>query len=205
MFDPTQTQPLSWRMQDGQPKPWGEVPVERGEASMEPTSRQAPSFDDSPPDRLSEGGYRLRGRVGSGRLGAIYEAQDELSRISGSKHFVAIQLLDGVAAGIFGVISVLIASDLMRGTGRFNLAQGLVALSVGVGAGLSNTVAGYVVQWFGYATGFLYLAGIAGCALLFFAILMPETKASGSDAAGPGATPEAALRPGTAAGGPAVA
>ncbi len=42
-----------------------------------------------------------------------------------------IQLLDGVAAGIFGVISVLIASDLMRGTGRFNLAQGLTALAVG--------------------------------------------------------------------------
>lgn len=87
MFDPTQTQPLTWRMQDGQPKPWGEVP-------LEPTGRQAPSFDDSPPDRLSDGGYRLRGRVGSGRLGPIYEAQDELSRISGSKHFVAIQLLD---------------------------------------------------------------------------------------------------------------
>jgi hypothetical protein len=33
---------------------------------------------------------------------------------------VAIQLLDGVAAGIFGVIGILIASDLMRGTGRLN-------------------------------------------------------------------------------------
>jgi hypothetical protein len=87
MFDPTQTQPLSWRMHDGQPKPWGEVP-------MEPPDRQSPSFDDSPPDRLSEGGFRLRGRIGSGRLGAIYEAQDELSRISGSRHFVAVQLLD---------------------------------------------------------------------------------------------------------------
>ena len=61
-----------------------------------------------------------------------------------------IQVLDGVAAGIFGVISVLIASDLMRGTGRFNLAQGLTALSVGIGATLSNATAGYVVQWFGY-------------------------------------------------------
>ncbi len=91
---------------------------------------------------------------------------------------VAIQLLDGVAAGIFGVISVLIASDLMRGTGRFNLAQGLTALSVGIGAALSNAAAGYVVQWFGYATGFLYLAGIAGVALVFFAVLMPETKSA---------------------------
>lgn len=87
MFDPTQTQPLSWRMQDGQPKPWGDVP-------MDSTGRQSPTFDDAPPDRLSDGGYRLRGRIGSGRLGAIYEAQDELSRISGSRHFVAIQLID---------------------------------------------------------------------------------------------------------------
>lgn len=89
---------------------------------------------------------------------------------------VAIQLLDGVAAGIFGVVSVLIASDLMRGTGRFNLAQGLTALAVGIGAALSNVTAGYVVQWFGYPTGFLYLAAIAGAALVFFALLMPETR-----------------------------
>jgi MFS family permease len=91
---------------------------------------------------------------------------------------IAIQLLDGVAAGIFGVISVLIASDLMRGTGRFNLAQGLTALAVGVGAALSNATSGYVVEWFGYPMGFLYLAGIAVVALLFFAVLMPETRTS---------------------------
>ena len=89
---------------------------------------------------------------------------------------VAIQILDGVAAGIFGVVSVLIASDLMRGTGRFNLAQGLTALSVGIGAGLSNLTAGYAVQWFGSSAGFLYLAALAACALVFFATLMPETR-----------------------------
>jgi MFS family permease len=88
---------------------------------------------------------------------------------------VAVQLLDGVAAGIFGVISVIIAADLMQGTGRFNLAQGLVALSVGIGAGLSNLVSGFVVQGFGYPAGFLSLAGIAVCALVFFLVFMPET------------------------------
>jgi len=88
---------------------------------------------------------------------------------------VGIQLLDGVAAGIFGVISVIIASDLMRGTGRFNLAQGLTSLAVGIGAGLSNLVSGYIVQAFGYQAGFLSLAAIALCALLFFAGWMPET------------------------------
>lgn len=95
---------------------------------------------------------------------------------------IGIQLLDGIAAGIFGVIAVIIASDLMRGTGRFNLAQGLTALSVGLGAGLSNLVAGFIVQWFGYPVGFLSLAVIAICAFAFFAAFMPET--------GPGAKGE---------------
>ena len=99
---------------------------------------------------------------------------------------VGIQLLDGVAAGIFGVVSVLIASDLMRGTGRFNFAQGLMALSVGVGATLSNATAGYVVQWFGFTAGFLYLAAIAGCGLAFFVAFMPETRDPGASlASGP--------------------
>ena len=88
---------------------------------------------------------------------------------------VAVQLLDGVAAGVFGVISILIAADLMKGTGRFNLAQGLVALAVGAGAGLSNVVSGYIVQGFGYPAGFLSLAAVAVAALVFFWTLMPET------------------------------
>ncbi len=91
---------------------------------------------------------------------------------------VAIQLLDGVAAGIFGVISVLIASDLMRGTGRFNFAQGLVALATGIGAALSNVIGGYVVQFFGSDAGFLTLAAIAFAGLAFFALFMRETRAT---------------------------
>jgi MFS family permease len=89
---------------------------------------------------------------------------------------VAIQLLDGVAAGIFGVISIIIAADLMRGTGRFNFAQGLVALSTGLGAGASNLLSGFVVQIFGYTIAFMTLAAIALGGLVFFALLMPETK-----------------------------
>jgi MFS family permease len=81
-----------------------------------------------------------------------------------------------VAAGIFGVIAIVIAADLTRGTGRFNLAQGLVAQCIGVGAGLSNLVAGYIVQAFGYPVGFLALAVCAAGALAFFAIAMPETR-----------------------------
>ena len=89
---------------------------------------------------------------------------------------VAIQMLDGVAAGIFGVISVVIAADLMRGTGRFNFAQGLVALSTGLGAGLSNFATGFIVQAFGYPAGFLTLSAIAIAALMFFMLFMPKTE-----------------------------
>jgi MFS family permease len=48
---------------------------------------------------------------------------------------VAIQLLDGVTAGIFGVISIIIAADLMRGTGRFNLAQAREFVGIGKAGG----------------------------------------------------------------------
>jgi hypothetical protein len=83
-------------------------------------------------------------------------------------------------------------SDLKRGTGRFNLAQGLVALCVGIGAGLSNLTSGFVVQYFGYPAGFLFLAGIAVGALVFFATLMPETKED-PNARTPAASGEAVL------------
>ncbi len=89
---------------------------------------------------------------------------------------VAIQLLDGLAAGIFGVLSVIIAADLTRGTGRFNLVQGIVALAVGIGGSLSNVIGGYIVQAFGFPAGFLGLAAVALCALVFFLVLMPETR-----------------------------
>ncbi|MGF6722265.1 MFS family permease [Paraburkholderia sp. GAS41] len=103
---------------------------------------------------------------------------------------VAIQLLDGVAAGIFGVIGVVIASDLMRGTGRFNFAQGLVALAVGIGAALSNVTGGYVVEKFGFTTGFLTLTAISALALIFFAVFMPETRPNGDSTAAPGGHPQ---------------
>lgn len=87
MKDPTETQPLPWRADEARRRPWAQETVELPE--------HAADGGDSPlPERLADRGYRLRARVGGGRLGAIYEAQDDLSRSSGSQHFVAIQLVD---------------------------------------------------------------------------------------------------------------
>ena len=88
---------------------------------------------------------------------------------------IAVQLLDGVGAGIFGAITPLVIADLMRGTGRYNLAQGAVATAQGAGASLSGLAAGVIVDHFGYSTAFLTFgaAACAALAALFFA--MPET------------------------------
>jgi MFS family permease len=89
---------------------------------------------------------------------------------------VAIQMLDGVGAGIFGVVSVLVIADLTRGTGRFNLTLGAITTAVGIGAALSQVIAGSIVHHLGFSTGFLFLAGIAAAALAILYFFMPETR-----------------------------
>ena len=89
---------------------------------------------------------------------------------------VAIQVMDGIGAGIFGVVSVLVIADLTRGTGRFNLTLGAIATAVGMGAALSQAIAGSIVHHFGYHTGFLFLAGVALAAFAILYFFMPETR-----------------------------
>jgi MFS family permease len=89
---------------------------------------------------------------------------------------VVVQLLDGVTAAVFSVMVPLVVADLTRGTGHFNLGQGIVGTFVGIGASLSATLAGYISDHFGSASAF---AGLAAIALLGLALawrLMPETR-----------------------------
>jgi MFS family permease len=88
---------------------------------------------------------------------------------------VGVQLLDGVGAGIFGALTPLVIADIMRGTGRYNLAQGAIATVQGIGASLSGLAAGVIVDHFGYSAAFLAAGGAATAALAIFALRMPET------------------------------
>jgi MFS family permease len=88
---------------------------------------------------------------------------------------IGVQILDGVGAGIFGALAPLVIADIMRGTGRYNLAQGAVATVQGIGASLSGLAAGEIVDHFGYSAAFLSLGGAALVAVIVFAIKMPET------------------------------
>jgi len=112
----------------------------------------------------------------------------------GAIYLVAVQSLDGVGAAIFGVLWVIIISDLAKGTGRFNLLQGAIQAALGLGAFLSNFLSGFVVQKFGHNVGFVGLAGVALVGLAFFASFMPETKSTSSDSDRK-AQPDAKLSP----------
>ena len=91
---------------------------------------------------------------------------------------VLIQMLDGWTAATLGVLTTLVIADLTKGTGRFNLAQGLVGTFSGVGASLSTSVSGFVVERFGQTSGFLTVTAIALIAIAVLWAFMPETNAS---------------------------
>ena len=88
---------------------------------------------------------------------------------------IGVQLLDGVGAGIFGALTPLVVADIMRGTGRYNLALGAIGTMVGIGASLSGLGAGVIVDHFGYSATFLTLGAAALVAVIVFALGMPET------------------------------
>jgi MFS family permease len=92
-----------------------------------------------------------------------------------SAWLIGVQLLDGVGAGIWGAITPLVLADLMRGTGRYNVAQGGVATAQGIGASLSGLAAGLIVDRFGYSAAFLTSAAMAAVAFAALALAMPET------------------------------
>ena len=98
---------------------------------------------------------------------------------------IAVQCMDGLGAGIFGVVGVLIIADLTKGTGSFNAAQGAIATAQGLGAFLSNSVAGYLAKNRGDDFTFLTLAGIAVVGLVVFWIFMPETLGKAQEAEQP--------------------
>ena len=89
---------------------------------------------------------------------------------------VGAQVLDGVAGAAVGVLVPLIAADVTRGTGRFNLCMGSIGLAVGVGATLSTAVAGGLAGRFGDSVAFLALAVAGAVAVLTVALVMPETR-----------------------------
>jgi MFS family permease len=89
---------------------------------------------------------------------------------------VAVQVLDGICAAVFGVLVPLTIADITRGTGHFNLAQGVVGTGIGIGASVSTTLAGWMSDRLGSGSAFLGLACIGALGFALVWLLMPETR-----------------------------
>jgi predicted MFS family arabinose efflux permease len=88
---------------------------------------------------------------------------------------VAAQLLDGISAAVLAVMVPLVIADVTRGTGHFNLGQGIVGTTVGIGASVSTTYAGYLSDHFGSQYAFLGLTAVSLFGLAAMWTFMPET------------------------------
>ena len=88
---------------------------------------------------------------------------------------VAVQLLDGIGAGLYGVLLPLVVADLTKGTGRFNSAQGAVATLHGIGGAVSPALGFFLAGHFGFNTAFFTLAGLSLAGVALTVLAMPET------------------------------
>jgi MFS family permease len=89
---------------------------------------------------------------------------------------VLIQSLDGIGAAVIGVLLPLIAADISRERGHFNLTMGAIGVAVGAGAALSTSMAGAVDDWLGDNAALLSLAIAGLAATLVVWAIMPESR-----------------------------
>jgi predicted MFS family arabinose efflux permease len=96
--------------------------------------------------------------------------------VSNPWYLLPIQALGGLTSAVVGILTPLVVADIMRGTGRYNIAQGAVGVTSGIGAALSTAASGYLVQMLGYTVGLYGLAavGLAGVGVVWWQ--MPETR-----------------------------
>lgn len=89
---------------------------------------------------------------------------------------VWLQGLDGIGAGIYGVVVIALAADLTRGKGRFNTLAGLFATALATGGVVGPVISGVLVQRVGFKITFSAFAALAVVGAMVFTICVPETK-----------------------------
>jgi len=92
--------------------------------------------------------------------------------IAGSFHsfdvIFPVQILDGIGAGLIGIATPIAAERILSGSGRFNVGLAAVMTVQGIGASLSNVVAGWLTKEGGYALAYWIHGGVALLALAIF-------------------------------------
>ena len=83
---------------------------------------------------------------------------------------VVVQILDGVGAGVSGVVLPVVVALILRGSGHINAGLAFALTCGGLGGALSNGIGGYFAQYYGYFSAYLFLGGVALCGLALWCI-----------------------------------
>merc|ERR1719445_1504983 len=103
-----------------------------------------------------------------------------LFSLSSSKLWMlGVQLLDGLGAGVLDTLLPVVVTDVVSGSGdssSFGTSLGAIATMQGIGATLSNSIAGVVVEYAGFDVAYRALAAMAAVPFLLVLSKMPETR-----------------------------
>lgn len=87
---------------------------------------------------------------------------------------IVVQVLDGVGAGVSGVILPVVVALILRGSGHINAGLAFALTCGGLGGALSNGVGGYFAQYYGYFSAYLFLGSVALCGLILWCALSKQ-------------------------------
>ena len=85
------------------------------------------------------------------------------------------QILDGIGAGFWGTMYILVTSDLSQGTGRFSLTLGVTTAAMSIGGTVSGYLGEALAEDLGYQKAFLILMFLSLVPALLYLVFMPET------------------------------
>jgi MFS family permease len=98
-----------------------------------------------------------------------------LSMTNDPRLVIALQLLDGVGGGIYGVASVAMCSDITYGKGGFNTLMGMMGTALSIGGMLGPLLSGLCEEYLGFQYTFYVYLMISMLAAAIFILGMPET------------------------------
>ncbi|KAL7577018.1 hypothetical protein ACA910_006764 [Epithemia clementina (nom. ined.)] len=85
------------------------------------------------------------------------------------------QVLDGVGAGVFGTMYILVTSDISGGTGRFSMTLGLTTAAMSIGGTVSGYLGEALAEDLGYKQAYFILMFLSMIPAILYLTVMPET------------------------------
>ena len=85
------------------------------------------------------------------------------------------QFLDGIGAGVFGTMYILVTSDISGGSGRFSLTLGLTTAAMSIGGTVSGYLGQALAEDLGYQKAFFILMIMSLVPAFLYLLCMPET------------------------------